>query len=214
MPQGGVNMIHNQLNNLAAKRPETLSIGAIAGLTASLWTTNNAVKAMFEGLNIVYGEPETRGPVRLYLSSFAFTLYAFLFSIIAVAAVGLVPPLLAYLNLDRESSIIAEAIRWSLLLSCVTAGILLLYRYGPSKPRAGWNWLARGAILATFMWMLASWAFSVYLQNFSHYDATFGALGAILGFMLWIWLSVAIILMGAALNAEIERQLMLVQPSR
>ena len=208
MPQGGVEIIGNQMKSLASKRPESLSIGAIVGLAASLWTTNNGIKAMFEGLNIVYGERETRGTIKLYLHSFAFTICTFLFSIVVITAVGLVPPALTYMNVDRDMSMIIETVRWSVLLVCVGGGILLLYRFGPSHPRADWRWLARGALLATTAWMLASWAFSLYLQNFSRYDATFGTLGAAIGFMIWMWISVLIILVGAALNAEIERQSM------
>ena len=85
-------------------------------------------------------------------------------------------------------------------------GISLIYRYGPSRHNAKWRWLNWGSILATVVWLSASVAFSYYLQNFANYDATYGSLGAVIGLMMWTWISVIILIVGAEINAEMERQ--------
>jgi membrane protein len=85
-------------------------------------------------------------------------------------------------------------------------GISVLYRYGPSRERAKWRWVTWGSAIATVVWIIASVLFSWYLTNFADYNATYGSLGAVIGFMMWTWISVTILIVGAELNAEIEHQ--------
>ena len=92
------------------------------------------------------------------------------------------------------------------MLAATAAGVTLIYRYGPSREPAKLRWLTWGAALASVVWIVASWAFSFYLQNFADYNATYGTLGAVIDFMVWTWISVIILLCGAELNAEMEHQ--------
>ena len=85
-------------------------------------------------------------------------------------------------------------------------GLALLYRFGPSRHDPKWRWVTAGSIFASFAWLALSALFSLYLSKFSDYNATYGSLGAVIGLMMWIWLSVSVILIGAELNAEIEHQ--------
>ena len=96
--------------------------------------------------------------------------------------------------------------RWPILMVAILTGISLIYRFGPSREHAKWRWLSWGAILATLVWLAASWLFSFYLQNFADYNATYGSLGAVVGLMMWTWISVIILIVGAAVNAEMEHQ--------
>jgi membrane protein len=93
-----------------------------------------------------------------------------------------------------------------MLMIAVAAAIALVYRYGPSRERAKWRWLSWGAVAATCVWLATSIAFSFYLENFADYNATYGALGAVIGFMVWTWISVIVLIVGAQLNAELEHQ--------
>ena len=97
-------------------------------------------------------------------------------------------------------------LRWPALLVLVMFGLALLYRYGPSRKDAKWRWLTPGSMFAAFAWLAVSALFSLYLSKFTDYNATYGSLGAVIGLMMWIWLSVSVILVGAELNAEIEHQ--------
>jgi membrane protein len=157
-------------------------------------------------MNIAYGEPEKRGIIRLNLMSLLFTFGAMIIAIAVIAAVGIVPVVLAYLWLDRWAELLAAIARWPVLLLLVGAGISMLYRYGPSRERAKVRWLTWGAAFSTTLWLVASMLFSFYLENFADYNATYGTLGALIGFMVWIWISVIILIVGAELNAEMERQ--------
>jgi membrane protein len=93
-----------------------------------------------------------------------------------------------------------------LMIMVVMLGVSLLYRFGPSRARAKWRWISWGSVLATLAWLIMSVGFSYYLQNFADYNATYGSLGAAIGFMLWMWLSSVILIVGAELNAEMEHQ--------
>ena len=93
-----------------------------------------------------------------------------------------------------------------MLLLGFGGGIALLYRYGPSREHARWRWVTPGSLAATVLWLTASLVFSLYTSRFSHYDRTYGSLGAVVGLMIWIWISAIVVLLGAELNGEIERQ--------
>jgi membrane protein len=86
------------------------------------------------------------------------------------------------------------------------AALLALYGYGPSRARPKWRWLVTGAVLAIVLWLIGSVLLSWYLSNFANYTATYGSLGAAIGLMTWMWLSAIIVMVGAELNSEIERQ--------
>jgi membrane protein len=97
-------------------------------------------------------------------------------------------------------------LRWPALFVLVMLGLALLYRFGPSRKDAEWRWVSVGSVFAAFAWLAISALFSWYLSKFADYNATYGSLGAVIGLMMWIWLSVSVILIGAELNAEIEHQ--------
>jgi membrane protein len=96
--------------------------------------------------------------------------------------------------------------RWPTLFVMVTLALSILYRYGPSRTEPKWRWISWGGLSATVLWLAASILFSWYVAHFGSYNKTYGSLGAIIGFMTWIWLSVIAVLLGGQLNAEIEQQ--------
>jgi membrane protein len=206
MPSGGIDVVKDQLRALAAQDRETLSLGFLLGLGFALWSANNGVKVLFDGLNIAYDENEKRGFVRLNLLSFVFTFGAILIGVAFIVSVGIVPAILAFLSLGPWTELLIRWGRWPVMLAATAAAVTLIYRYGPSREPAKLRWLTWGAALASVVWIIASWAFSYYLQNFADYNATYGTLGAVIGFMIWTWISVIILLGGAELNAEMEHQ--------
>ncbi len=206
LPSGGIEIIGGQLESLASQDSGALSIGFLTGLAIALWSANNGIKSLFEGMNVAYGETEKRGFVRLNLTSMAVTLGAMLAGIALLVSVGVVPAVLALLHLDRWTELLISVLRWPLILVIVGLGMMVLYRFGPSREPAKWRWLSWGAAMATVVWLAASMGFSFYLQNFADYNATYGTLGAVIGFMMWTWISVIILLVGAELNAELEHQ--------
>ncbi|WP_099868127.1 YihY/virulence factor BrkB family protein [Pararhizobium haloflavum] len=206
LPSGSLDIIESQLDALASQDASALSFGFVAGLVIALWSANNGIKTLFDALNIVYNEREKRSFIRLNLFSAVFTMGGILIGIVLIVSVGVVPAIIAFLRLGDYVDLLIATLRWPVMLVFVLTGISLLYRFGPSRKRAKWRWLVPGALFATIFWIIASAAFSYYLQNFADYNATYGSLGAVIGFMTWTWISVIILLVGAQLNAEIEHQ--------
>ncbi|MFD1745399.1 YihY/virulence factor BrkB family protein [Rhizobium helianthi] len=206
MPSDGLNIFLDQLKALATEQRSALSFGLVFGLLVAVWSANNGVKAMFEAMNIAYGEDEKRSFIRLNLVSLTFTLGALVAAVILIVALGVIPAMIAFLSLGKEADTLFRFLRWPLLLVLATFGICLLYRYGPSREAAKMRWLTWGAALAALTWLLGSLGVTFYLSHVANYNATYGTLGALVGFLFWTWISAIIVIMGAELNAELEHQ--------
>ena len=206
LPAGGLELIEQQLRAITRQDADALTIGFYTGLAIALWSANNGIKALFEAMNIAYEETEKRGFLALNLRSGLFTLGAIVIAIAFLLTVGIVPAMLALINLDHMVDSLVRVLRWPVMLVVVAAGISVLYRYGPSREHAKWRWLTWGACIATVVWITTSIGFSYYLQNFADYNATYGSLGAVIGFMMWVWISVIVLILGAEINAEMEHQ--------
>ncbi|WP_232375733.1 YihY/virulence factor BrkB family protein [Mesorhizobium comanense] len=206
LPAGGQDLIREQLQALARQKSGALGTGFFVGLAIALWSSNSGMKALFDAMNIAYEESEKRSFVRLNLMSILFTVGALLIGIVLLLTIGVVPALLRYFYLDDWTESLLAISRWPILVGAMLTGISLLYRFGPSREHAKWRWLSWGALIATAVWIAASWLFSFYLQHFANYNATYGSLGAVVGLMMWTWISVIILISGAAINAEMEHQ--------
>ncbi|MEJ0078014.1 MAG: YihY/virulence factor BrkB family protein [Alphaproteobacteria bacterium] len=207
MPGTAYELVRDQITRIAGNNDGKLTFAFIFGLGLALWSANAGMKSIFDALNVVYDEDEKRGFIKLNAISLTFTLCAVLALLTAVAAVVALPLVLQYLGLaeDRQTWLLA-LLRWPALFVLVMLGLALLYRFGPSRRDAKWRWVTPGSIFASFAWLAISALFSLYLSKFTDYNATYGSLGAVIGLMMWIWLSVIVILIGAELNAEIEHQ--------
>lgn len=164
------------------------------------------MKSIFDTLNIVYSEREKRSFITLNAISLAFTTAGIAFVLIALGAMVALPPALNHFGLSEVTELIAKVARWPALFVAVSLALALIYRFGPSREKPKWRWITWGSALAALMWLVASILFSWYTQNFGSYNKTYGSLGAVIGFMTWIWLSAIVILIGAELDAEMEHQ--------
>ncbi|WP_173931841.1 YihY/virulence factor BrkB family protein [Chelativorans sp. Marseille-P2723] len=206
LPQAALDLIGGQLMELASQNNQALGIGFLISFAFSFWSANNGIKALFEGMNIAYNEREKRGFIRLTAISFACTIGAMIAAVLLSILIGGVPVVLAFAELGPVGDILVRAGRWVIFLAFAFFAVSVLYRVGPSREDARWQWVSAGSLLAVIVWVAASVGFSFYLQNFADYNATYGTLGAAIGFMMWIWISVMILLVGAELNAEMEHQ--------
>jgi membrane protein len=206
MPAEAYSIVQGQVAHVASKGSGALSFGFMSGLALAVWSANSGMKALIDALNIVYEEAEKRRFIRLNLVSLAFTLGAIAAMLLAVGAVIITPLVLTRLGLGAMTEIILRFARWPALMIAMLLGVAVLYRYGPSRREAKWEWLSVGASLATSAWFGGSALLSWYFANFANYDATYGSLGAVIGTMMWMWMSTIVILLGAELNAEIEHQ--------
>lgn len=205
-PPALTELLAAQLQTLAAQRSGDLGFGAAIGILIAFWSANGGVKAIIEGLNVAYDERETRSFLRLNLVAFAFTLGAMLLIVLMVGALAVVPAVLAFLHLGSLGEIVVTLSRWPLLLLAVGLALALLYRWAPSREPPEWRWVTWGSAFATLGWIAASVGFSLYLENFADFAANYGAFAAPIAVLLWLWISMIVILIGAEINGEIEHQ--------
>jgi membrane protein len=205
-PSGAIDVLRDQMTRLASQRGATLGVSFLIGLAISLWTANSGVKAIFDALNIVYGEGEKRSFIKLNAVTLFVTLGIVVFILLTLAAVVALPVVLTYIPLPGVTAFIVRIGRWPILFALVTLGLAVLYRYGPSRTEPRWRWITWGSVSAAVVWLAASALFSWYVASFGSYNKTYGSLGAIIGFMTWIWISIIVVLVGAKLNAEMEHQ--------
>jgi membrane protein len=204
LPPGGVTVLTEQMVRLAATPAASLKLTFIVSLLFSVWSANAGTKGLIAGLNIAYELKEKRNFFVLNLVSLAFTAGVIAFAILSMSAIVAVPQVLAWAGLELSPG--ASLLRWPALFAVTALSLSVLYRFAPSRHGARWRWITPGGVLAAVLWLAMSLAFSVYVGRFGHYDRTYGSLGAIVGFMTWIWLSLTIVLMGAEFNSEMEDQ--------
>ncbi len=206
VPSGGMQIITDQVHSLTANGSKALGFGAVVGIAVSLWSANQGTKALFDALNVVYDEKEKRGFLLRTAVTLGFTLGGLLFVVIALVAVVAVPVALNFVGLGGIGTLLLRILRWPAVLVVLAALLAVLYRVGPSRERARWSWVIWGAAFAAVAWVLVSLAFSWYVGHFGSYNKTYGTLGAAVGFLTWIWISAAVVLVGAEVNAEMEHQ--------
>ncbi len=206
LPSGALDIIGEQVRRIASKPAGSLGFAFFSGLVIALWSSNAGMKALFDALNIVYDEDEKRGFIKLNAISLLFTLGALVFLLLALAAVVAIPVVLKLFWFGKVIETLLSILRWPILLIGVLFGLACLYRYGPSRDKAQWRWVTWGSAVAAALWLGGSMLFSWYVASFGNYDATYGSLGAAIGFMTWIWLSTIVILLGGEINAELEHQ--------
>ena len=206
VPGGAIEVIRDQITRVASQGRTTLGLTFVAGLLASLWSANAGIKSLFDALNLVYNEPEKRSFISLNIISLTFTVLAIVFALVAIGTMVVVPIVLNFLGLAGATELVIKIARWPALFIIVSMAFAFLYRYGPSREKPRWRWITWGSTAAAVSWLVVSILFSWYAENFGSYNKTYGSLGAIIGFMFWIWLSIIVVLIGAELNAETEHQ--------
>jgi membrane protein len=206
LPGGAIDVAKDQLTRVASKGRQALSLTFVVGLAVSLWSANAAMKSLFDTLNVIYGEREKRGFIKLNAVSLGFTLAAVVFVLLALGAVVGVPVVLRYLSLSNAADLLVRIARWPAMFVSLALALTCIYRFGPSRETPRWRWITWGSAAAAIFWLIASVLFSWYAANFGTFNETYGSLGAAIGFMTWLWISAIVILLGAELNAEMEHQ--------
>jgi len=205
LPGGAVSVIGDELKRITAQR-STLGFASVIALATALWSANAGIKSLFDALNLVYNEPEKRGLIKLNAVSLAFTAATIGFLLLALGAMVVLPPALDHLGIAAGADMVVRVLRWPALLLAAAFWLAALYRFGPSRAEPKWRWISWGTALAAVLWLVVSLLFSWYAANFGNYNKTYGSLGAAIGFMVWIWLSIIVVLLGAEVDAEMEHQ--------
>lgn len=205
-PPSVIGLIRYQILRFSGRSNGVQSLAFFASVAITLWSANSGMSAMFDALNVVYREKEKRSLPRFYATTLTTTLASVIFVIAALAGVVVMPIVWSFAGFHSSFDKLLGWLRWPILFLVVTLALDIIYRVGPSRVGAKWHWMTWGSLLATFAWLGASILFSWYVAAFDSYDRVYGSLGAVIGFMTWIWVSVLIVLVGAALNVELERR--------
>jgi membrane protein len=204
MPGSAYEIIQEQVTRIVERGSGKLSLTFAFGLCLALWSANAGMKAMMDALNIIHDKPETRGFFRLNLISLTLTLGALVSFLLAIGAVVVFPLVLGWFGLGNWTERVVSIVRWPTLLLVIMGGLSVLYRFGPSCRPKGWRVISYGTVFTTLAWLGGSALLSWYLANFADYDATYGSLGAGIGLMMWLWLSVVVVLTGAEIDSVIN----------
>ncbi|MDB5438411.1 MAG: ribonuclease [Caulobacteraceae bacterium] len=204
-PKEIVALLGDAMVRLANTHQAKLSVAFIFSLGLSIWSAKAGMTALFDALNIAYDEPERRPYFKRSALAYGFTAGFILYAaLVALILVGL--PWLLRLSGLAWLNLLWTPLRWLAVYGLTTLAFAAAYRYGPSRAPARWRWIKIGAALAAALWLVGSVAFSFYLNKVAHFDATYGPLGGAVAFLIWLWLSALIFLLGAELNGEIEHQ--------
>lgn len=205
LPRGAVITLNTELQRLIAQPAQKAGVTFLISSVIALWSASGGVKAIVEGLDVAYEVRENRSFLKL--SAIALLITAL--GIVAVAItldIAVLLPLLfthfPYRGILRQA---ITVLSWPAALCFGMALLSIVYRYGPNRQKH-WRWFSWGAVLASAMWLTGTALFKFYVRNFGSFDRVYGSLGAAIGFMVWIWLSIVIVLLGAELNCEIERR--------
>jgi len=206
LPEGGLEILREQLIRLTSEDRGTLSLTFLVSLVIALWSAGAGFRALFEAMNAAYKENEKRNIIEVNLLALGFTVAGTIAAIIVITTVVVIPPVLRAFAFGGSVDWLVRVASYGAMLAVLVIGLAALYRLGPSRQDARWRWIAPGNILAIVGVIVVSVLFSWYAANFADFGATYGSLGALVGFLTWVWLSMTMVILGAALNAETEHQ--------
>ncbi len=206
LPPAALKLITDGLNSFAQKSGSQLSLALITGLLLALWSARAGISSVMTGLNIAYEETEKRSFIMQNVVALAMTLAGVVFSVLIILAVAVVPAVLAFVHLDSLAAQLVAIARWPILALIVVLGFAVMYRYAPSRSHPRWRWITWGSGIATVLWMIGSFAFSIYVSKFGSYDAMYGSLGAVVVMLLWFWVSALVLLLGAEIDSELDKR--------
>ncbi len=206
LPPAAYQLIAARVHQLVTQPSRTLGFGLLFSTAFTLWSAATGTKGILTALNLAYEETETRSILRYQLTAFAITFCAILGAIFGLAFLVGLPTAVTFLGSSANQAALLNLASFALLILFVMASLSLLYRFGPCREQPRWQWVTPGSIIATVLWLAASALFSFYVGHFASYDSTYGPLGTVVGVMMWFFVTVYAVLLGAELNAELEMQ--------
>jgi membrane protein len=205
VPEGAYLILQSQIQRLLSAQTGTLGWATALSLSLALWSARAAVGALVRGINAVYGQP-LRGGLWHIAVAFGLTIALIGVAITALLTVVIAPVFLAFLPVSWGTGVVLEVVRWGTAFFVLVVGLGLLYRYGPNRPRRELGLVSAGSLMVIVLWFAASLGFNFYLSNFGSYNEVYGSIGAVAAMLMWLYISAYLILLGAALNAILEKR--------
>ncbi|HWF41682.1 MAG TPA: YihY/virulence factor BrkB family protein [Acidothermaceae bacterium] len=199
-------VVTNWLAGLTNTSHQQLGVGLVVGLVAVLWALSSGVRTLIKAITAAYEQEETRGYFKLRGIALLTSIGVIVVAVIALGAIGLAPAI-RHLVHNAVWRIAFDVGEWVVLAVILTAAVAALYWLAPPKTSVNWRWASAGAVFSTVFVVLASVGFSFYVRFFAHYNKTYGTLGGIVILMLWLYYCVFIVLLGALIDIEAEREM-------
>jgi membrane protein len=206
LPSSARDLLAAQLTSITQNSGGALTVSLIVSILAALWSAAGGTGNLITAVNIAYDEVETRSFLKRKALALALTLGAIIFVLITFALIAVVPIVLDALPLGIVGTILAQVLRWVLLLGVIAGALAVLYRVAPDRDAPKMKWVSLGSVVVTVIWAVVSLLFSLYVDNFGSYDKTYGAIAGVIVLMLWLYLTCYLVLLGAEINAEAEHQ--------
>lgn len=206
LPADAGELITGTLSRISEQPDPQLEWELIITLFISLWTANLGTKALFRGINIVYEEKSNRNFFQLNGISLLFTISGIVVGIISLALIVGFPVLIKHLDVPPFISNLIAFGRWIFLGIIIIIFLAIIYKFAPERRNAQFRWVTWGSVIATLLWLGASWGFSYYVENFGNFDKKYGAVASVVILMLWFLITSFLILFGAEINSEMEYQ--------
>ena len=206
IPSDARTLIDDQITAVVSAPKEQLGLGILISLGLALYSAGAGIRAMMRALNIAYGEVERRSILRFYATALGFTVMLGVFFVLAFAAVVVTPIALKFVHLDAIGEPVARGLPLLAVMSVFGWATFVLYRFGPHRRPAKKRWTWPGVVFATICWLAISAGFSRFVASFATYNATYGSIASVIILLMWFFLTAFVVIMGAELNAEMERQ--------
>jgi membrane protein len=206
LPPPAFELIAERVHQLVSQPPGRLSFGLGISTLITFWSAATGTKSVIAGLNLAHGTTEQRGIIVFQLVGLGMTLSAILGAVLGISVLVFLPAVLGVLGVTQSATQLAllHVAGLGILVGFAAVAIALLYRFGPSRPRSARRRIVSGTALFTALWLVASVLLDFYIVHIGSFGATYGPLGAVVGIMLWFYVSVYAVLLGAELNAELE----------
>jgi membrane protein len=206
LPNEAAALIGQQLKSIVDNSGGALTVSLVVSILAALWSASGGIGNLITAVNIAYDEVETRNFIKLRATSLALTLGAIAFVLVAFGLLAVVPALISALPLGVVGTVLAQIVRWGLLLAMFAGSLAVIYRVAPDRDAPRLRWVSLGAVVVTVLWAIVSVGFALYVNNFGSYDKTYGAIAGVIVLMLWLYLTCYLVLLGAEINSEAEHQ--------
>lgn len=198
-----LDLVHEQLLRLMLAPAQALAAQGALSFALAFWASQQGVRSLVRGLNIVYGGLTRRRFVWRTTLGLWFSLGALAVAGLLVAVFSLTPAMMV--GFGAPAWFAYGLLQWPTLVLAIVGFAMALYRWGPNRRPPRWVWLLPGALLAAALWLAATWLFTLYAQSFTIYGEVYGSLAGVVLMLLWLFVSAFVFLVGAELNAELEK---------
>ena len=207
-PGPAQDIISGAIEQIAASQG-TAGVAFVLGLVAALWSASGYVGAFSRASNVIYETEEGRPFWKLRPLQIGMTLVLLLLVALSAIAVVISGPLTSEVGklfgVEGTAVTVFNIVKWPVIVVVVITMLAILYYGAPNVRHPGFRWITPGGILAVLLWILASAGFALYVANFASYNETYGSLAGVIVFLVWLWISNVAVLLGAEMNAELER---------